>query len=399
MKKILILTIALLFVAGFAMAELKVTGEVMYFNAYYSGDAGNQFASGGYAKIMFAGGNDFASIAADIKGKYHGPSSVTFTDSGGDTVTITGDSTMQMDLVDNAYIKLDVLGALGVEGVPVKLTATFGYKEIKGTEVWKVTRTEIEATTVDAGGRAGQFAADIVIMDMVTITLAQMTTNGLAIDSSAYSVFTIAPTLISAKASIEFVNVSVNASIAQAYGSTDLQMIISGGAAADLAKILGVDMITSLKIGAGVSADNIDTAAEYDITYGAGVNFGLAPMDKVTLRLGVSTAAEIDGTAGVNSDPFQDIGLDIEVWYDFIGIGANTSLSFGNKLNSASVDMLGQTEVSLLAKLSGVDLKLGFIMNPAEVNAQGVNDDVKKYAEKAPSAGNMGLAFKASCKL
>jgi len=394
MKKILILTIALLFIAGLAMADVTAQAEIRYYNDYYAGSAANQFLSGGYAKIMFTGSNDFASIGADIKGSY---ADSTKLDVSG-VVNNSGVTEMAMSLVDNAYIKVDVLGAIGVEGLPVKVTAIFGYIEIKGEEVWKVTRSELEASTPDAGDRYGQVAAEVVIMEMVTVKIAHDTTSG-AGQIASYAAYTIAPTLISVKASIEFVDVAVNADIQQAVGSTDMILLISGGVAVDIAKILNMDLIKALKIGIGASADNATVAANYDIAYGAGINLELAPMDKLTVRFGISTYAKIMANQTPASGMLQNLGIDLEVWYDWIGLGANTVLAFGNKAGATTLDMLGQTEVALLAKLSGVDLVLGFIYNPEITNGAGDEAAMNKYANDDATNGNMGMFIKATCKI
>jgi hypothetical protein len=386
MKKILILTIALLFVAGFAMAELKVTSKLEYgFGAFIMSE--DQLSGDATVNIYIKGGNDFTTAAIDLGGKV----------SNG---FVVGTSTYIYGVLNEGYINLDVLGALGVEGVPLKITTLFGFENLEAGRQ-KVTKLGIEDVNTKKGpGDGACFAVTAVIMDMVTLKVMHTTNAKNSGTMTWANGVAIAPITIEAKATIEFITVSAYTQLAKASAAADMSAAVYGGLKVELAKILGVDLISALSIAANAGSPDLLLTVGQSMELGAGLIVDLAPMDMVTVHFGLSTQNKY---LNANSAMFQNLGIEVEFMYDKFGVGATALLSLGDKDNATANAIMQQIGIFGIAKLSGVTMQLGFVMNPDVGTAQAgdlVGSNKKAYGWNTPTNNaNGGITFKTSVTL
>ncbi|MBN1525685.1 MAG: hypothetical protein JW904_14495 [Spirochaetales bacterium] len=420
MKKILILAIALLFVAGLAMAELTVTAQFKYavaVNYNADGTASSNVRNGNDNRIYMRGGNDFTKGAFEIRIYNDRLAAASLSYDIQDLDEDDPADGVQLDELQNlafsvegdvlevreAYFQLNVLGALGVEGLPLKLAAQFGVDEVKAGQFWDITNLEharraSSCTNHTLAGWEANWFVKAVIMDMVTVVIGQRTNESHFVSQPSYEQ-TLAPTLIDVKAVIDFINVGVYVELEQANSGADMSAMVAGGVMADLAKLIGMDMISALKLAIVVGSDNALDAAGADFTFGAALaaKFNLDP---VSIYLGLGTGMEY---VDANSPIFSNLGVELEIWYDKFGIAVTSNLGFATA-GGGDAELLGTTGIWLMANLGGVNFNLGYVMTPDDEDGTTGNaplyNRMGDYGnDSAPAKGSAGLNFRAKVSL
>jgi hypothetical protein len=353
MKKLTILTIMIVLLA-FAtplMADVTVTGEVVY---------GVTLGPNSAADDNLTRGEKMSSNIK-IVGKPDDNNTV--------TIILDVDELDDADadgydsLIDKAYYESNLLSALGLGDIPVSVLLTGGKFNWANKDVAKCTGYEIE-DVIDYENKDWQFGIDIGIMDMVTIRV------GIDPDFDYQA---------TAAGNSDTANIGYLLGAFGGAGPVMAEFFYTNaeGAPADEAGLLGAGVgVTlgfgdiSIKVGADMSLNLADSSDEI-MKYGAGVKFGYAKL----ISAGIGFYGVINDVN--DSQAFRAMGINVDVNpIDIITIGAGVVLATYDGAES----VLDRLDFMVGTKAGALVIELGYTFQPEDALLnEGVNQKNDLY--------------------
>lgn len=269
----------------------------------------------------------------------------------------TGDLAEDLVQINEAYWSTDLLGSLGVMGMPLAATLTVGFDAYNTAGYGVVTKKEEEGV-FSAEFESAAVDVDLLISDQIGIET--------ALDLGLEAFF------IGGTINISPVQAEVVYSVDT--GETSATADIGGGVEAAL-PLGGID----LAVGGELNYD-LDTTNANPLDWGAGVR---ADLGVAGLGASVGTTGGAINVAAIEANASLMDGVSVEA---YVGLALATGVP--------ATDLLDLVEVTLiLGDGSPFQWWIGFAM----VGAQNATGD--KNAPGAPAAGDSSIYFKAKLKV